>query len=343
VKLPDNATHAAPEVCAVTVTYGARWHLLGEMLRGLEDNCPEAAEVVIVDNGSAQPVRDMLPARSRLRFHVARTAENEGSAAGFARGLAHALESSRAPLLWLLDDDNRPQPGSLAAALDCYRRVGDSWRNAVLSLRPDRVEYVRAARGIRPIVLEENAALGFHVATAVGRLLHRRRPATTAPGTPVPVAYSPYGGILLHREWIGHIGLPERAFYLYGDDHEYTSRIGRHGGRIFLCAASEVRDLETSWNRTDPGAYTFVAKGIDLQKLYYTVRNRTYWEWRETTGSRPIYLLNLAAFLALLTVRGLRKDRSLPAAARALRVVWAALRDGWRGRLGRVDRAADGR
>jgi GT2 family glycosyltransferase len=329
------------EVCVVTVTYGRRWHLLGEVLRSLEAHCPEVTEVVILDNGSPEPIADLLPPASRLRFLVVRNPENEGSAAGFARALAHAAEAACAPLLWLLDDDNRPQPGSLAAALDCYARLGGAWRNAVLSLRPDRIEYVRAAQGVRPVVLEPNAALGFHVASAFGRLLRRSRPAAD-PHRAVPVAYSPYGGFLFHRDWIGRIGLPERDFYLYGDDHEYTARIVRHGGQIYLCAESEVIDLERSWNRGESGPYTFIAKGVDLRKLYYTVRNRTYWEARATTTSRAVYLVNLTAYLALLTARGLRRDRSLPAAARALKVVAAALRDGWHGRLGRADRAAYG-
>ena len=58
----------------------------------------------------------------------------------------------------------------------------------------------------------------------------------------VPVA--PYGGLFFHKKLIDIIGYPMEDLFLYQDDFEYTYRITKNGGKIYLILNSTVKDLE---------------------------------------------------------------------------------------------------
>jgi hypothetical protein len=75
---------------------------------------------------------------------------------------------------------------------------------------------------------------------------------------------------------------------------------------------------------------------MDLTKLYYSIRNRSYFDVRTLRSSSTIYGMNVVAIICLMFLRALRKERRLFPLIPSLRVVLAALFDGWRGRLGRV-------
>jgi serine acetyltransferase/GT2 family glycosyltransferase len=73
-------------------------------------------EVVVVDDGSAVPIRDVVDA-SRFPFALTLCAQpNQGPAAARHRGITLA----RAPLVLSLDDDMRVAPGFLAAHLEAH-------------------------------------------------------------------------------------------------------------------------------------------------------------------------------------------------------------------------------
>ena len=79
-------------VCAVTVTYGDRWHLLRRVLERL---CawPAVARVIIVDNGATYDLRGRTAGAFGLRVEVVGSGRNEGSARGYAIGMKAAREA----------------------------------------------------------------------------------------------------------------------------------------------------------------------------------------------------------------------------------------------------------
>lgn len=326
--------------CVVTVTYGDRFHFLQDVIGAAFD--AGAGMVVVVDNGAASTSRAGIDHLQQVwggRLEVVRLSENWGSAGGFRAGLETARRRAECEFVWLLDDDNAPRPDALLRLWHAYGALGADPGNALLSLRQECKEYVLAAtRGVR-VKIAPNAFLGFHLKDVPRKLWRRLAPADLS-GQPVrfplvSVGYAPYGGFFFHQSWLERVGLPDDRLYLYGDDHEFSLRFVRAGGRIYLCAASEVVDLETSWHHKPVASRPWVSPGVDERRIYYTLRNRVQLEKAFTT-SRIAYWTNACAYLGFLVVTGLLRDRWPRHLVRRVRLLLRALHDGRRDHLGKA-------
>src|SRR3546814_11517948 len=58
--------------------------------------------------------------------------------------------------------------------------------------------------------------------------------------TQMDVEFVPFLGMLVHREMIARIGVPDASFFIAKDDVEYCYRARRAGARIELLAASRI-------------------------------------------------------------------------------------------------------
>lgn len=321
------------QVWVVTVTYGDRAVYVQTVIEAVL--AAGVGGVVLVDNGCTPAARRVLQALP-AQVHCIQLGENAGSAGGYAAGIREAYERG-AEFIWLLDDDNRPAPDALARLLAAYRMLGADPDNVVIGFRPSRKEQRLAVQEGRRIVQHANTFMGFHVRQLPDRLF-RKRTAVLFSGPPpfplIPVDYAPYGGILMHRSWVERAGLPEHRLYLYADDHEYTLRLTAAGARLYLCAPAIVEDLDASWHLQAARRFPWVDPEIDLERLYYSVRNRVWLE-RRFIRRPSIFFLNGAVFLGTIGVISLLRTRSIRFTWRRLHFIWQAMQDGWRGRLGR--------
>lgn len=334
-------TEHPARVAVVTVTYGERWHLLRQVIEELGASQEEVSHIVVVDNGCAVPIASRTgELGSRLQIINVRLEQNTGSAQGFRVGIEAALARTPAAFVWLLDDDNLPGQGALARLLAAQRALGGASGTAVAALRPNIFESVLAARGLMRIRVPENSFLGFHLRLIPEKLLRRLRArqrcgmqgSYACPLT--AVGYAPYGGLLMHRDLVKRIGLPNDQYYLYGDDYEYSSRIAAQGGGLYLCATSEVRDLELSWHRRPGSVHHLFEPAANLARLHYSVRNRAHLEISRFVSSALVWRLNAAVYLTAIAAHSIAVHRRPAATLRRLRLVLAALRDGRAQRLG---------
>lgn len=339
-------------VAVVLVTYGSRDALLASALEGLDQlaDADRVQRIIIVDNGSSETSKDFLArlARHDPRVEVITHGANLGSAGGFRAGLNVAVDSG-CNLIWILDDDNRPEPDALSALL---REITTSSKpSAFLSLRTSRPQYVRYAAGASRVACfgTRDAFLGFSWRKIGDKILHRNAPSRhdlTTASENLQVPYAPYGGLFLHREVLKDIGLPREDFFLYGDDHEFTHRLTRRGVPIFLVPDSRLIDLDSSWNlgtEEGPRRLPFDNFVTDLSdkdiatKIYYSVRNRTYFETRYLVHRPWTYSLNLVSVLVLVVSRAVARSvvmRRLEPVLK-LRSFVRGISDGLIGRLGR--------
>lgn len=327
----------SPAVTVVTVTYGRRWCFLSRVLEALLAE-PAVVEIVIVDNGAQDDIPSRVADLASTKIHLVSTGQNLGSAAGFGRGIAEAYARAKGEFIWLLDDDNRPEPGCLARLLAYYWALGNDPANCLLALRErqrDLVDLVERGYSADP---RPNSFLGFHWRDVPRKIFKRVMPVRpSGMRFPLgPVSYAPYGGFLFHRSWVERVGLPDERFFLYGDDHEYTWRFTRKGARIYLCANCRVEDLDVSWHHRPHDAHPFLSPRADALRLFYGARNRAYFEATCLVRSKAAYAFNVILYVGFMLLKSLVREGDKAAVLRRMRLFFKALRLGWAGELGVV-------
>lgn len=302
-----------PGVCCILVTYGERRRLLQEVIEQLLELEPPVQHVVTVFNGVTYDSQEFVSQFGKHKSIIpVNLPENGGSAHGFSVGITAAIEATRSDYFWLLDDDNKPKPDALEKLISAASLLNYNPEALLLSLREDRWEYQEAAYTGRHQGFRLNAFYNFHLGEMIRNRICRIPPLTRLPkGLPsaplIEVGYAPYGGLFMHRSWVANAGLPNPDYFVYGDDHEYTSRIIAHGGKIFLCATSSIRDIETSWFQNSSfSCHYLLAPDSPALRVYLGLRNRIATERRAFVDSKITYILNAFIFFLKIMVMSWR-------------------------------------
>jgi len=242
-------------VGAVVVTRN-RPALLKRCLAAIDGQTYPAKYLVVIDNASDQPTRDLLAAEVARRdttFHMIRSEENTGGAGGFHIGMRACL-SLPCTHLWLMDDDCEPDRKALEELVAAMSIVG------------------------------EDAVLGGNVFDINGECINTQSVSqrTGANGLPEYPRYLADGLIemgaltfvsfLVPVKLVWKVGLPLKEFFIWGDDHEYSLRLGRVT-RIYQVGKSRVTHLKY-------GGESFgVTNESDYNKIWqyrWVYRNRVF-------------------------------------------------------------------
>ncbi|MBN2656114.1 MAG: glycosyltransferase [Spirochaetales bacterium] len=293
---------------SLIVTYGNRFALLEKTISACLSE--GIGRVVVVDNNSDKESRAQLQnleAESPV-ITVLYQDRNLGSAGGYKKGLEYIRSScSDCDFIWLLDDDNKPVEDSLRQLKDYWQANNlDYHKTALMSYRPDRTAYrIAIRRGNPDYVLERpDSFWGFHLLSILGkviRVLKRRMGKTLYRENEAirsgQISVATYGGMFFHKSLLDTIGYPDEDYYLYADDHQWSYRITKRGGAIFLLLDSVLEDIDRSWNVRDNTSTVFdvIGKGSGF-RIYYTVRNRILFEKENLVQKYPLYRLNLFLF-----------------------------------------------
>lgn len=331
------STNTKGLVCAVTVTYGNRRHLLLPVLTTLLEE-EKVGKIVVVSNGAEWNVRALANELAPGGVDVFEIDKNRGSAAGFATGIRRAFDLG-AEFIWLLDDDNQPEKGSLSELLSAYARLRSHYPEdglAVAAFRPVRRPDLAAGVAVEFLSKQRPSSFWrFHILDVPARLWlrvrrDRLRQRKRLPPT-IEVNATPYGGTLFHRSVVERHGLPREDFVLYGDDVEFSCRITRNGGGIHLVTSARVVDLEGPWTGKRRSALPFRdwLEAEDEVRAFYSARNGTYLDSHCRPHTAAVLELNrriycFALWLNALTLR--RLDR--------YRLLQEAIHDGLAGCLG---------
>lgn len=328
---------SAPRVSVVVVTYGSRADLLRQVMAGLVGQSWQPALVIIVDNGASPPpqtVIDTVP-HSWL-VEVVPMGTNRGSAAGFGAGMERALELG-SDLVWLLDDDNVPQPSALAHLLRRWEQSTEPTATAFAAMRRDRRKYVEAASGLPSMKFSpRNSFMGFSLLERVRSRFKASRSGRDGTATAdLVLDFAIYGGLLIPSAVLQRTGLPDAKYFVYLDDRDFTTRITLAGGRIVLVPDAIIEDVDDSWGG-DIGSHfpALFNRSIRDNKLYYTVRNAVHYERRYLLSAKIAYLANVLAHISIAAVVTLSRGAGPTFVLRRLVLLRRAVVDGWCGRLG---------
>lgn len=296
----------AYKICVVTVTYGNRVRFLKQQLEKLLSE-EYISFVIINDNASTPPVSNWINHHQKIKLITQK--QNMGSAFGYHEALKYAIHNTDANFFWLLDDDNVPEADTLTNLLRYWNELpgGDDLK-ALSCLRPDRSIHQKILRGANPsdYYLVPNNFMGFHLWRIVKNQLRKFNNKSGQLRQYAKMPYVPYGGFFIHREGINRIGFPDKRFFLYVDDSEYTHRITKEGGCIYLISCAVVKDVDPSQGINYKGSF-FRSKILDLWnfRTYYQVRNRIYFYSRETIKRKWIFWLNKKLYLLALLCKAI--------------------------------------
>ncbi len=332
---------------AVIVTYGNRFHLLKQVI----DNAlaEGAIKIIVVDNNSAQESKEKLKAYENElgsnKIKVLYLDDNYGSAGGFKRGIEEAYNDPQCDFIWLFDDDNVPENGALRKLLEVWNNLECDNKTTMIALCSYRKKLSFHLKTIgkdnKDITLgPKNSFLGFSVKYLpikiirfIRRLIESKikkqkelRSLDRIDGIVSFIKVAPYGGMFFHKDLINKIGFPNENFFIYADDHEWSYRITKSGGKIILVFGSIINDIETSWHLEKLSIFHSIKEGPKL-RVYYSIRNRVYFEKHNLIENFTAYKLNIFVFKLILKFF-IDKERYT--------LVSRAIEDGLNGKLGKI-------
>lgn len=327
------------KTCVVTVTYADRYPLLSQMLERVISLGIQ--HVIIVDNGSH------LVSAGKLKSYAAKHPEsvslfrlkkNIGSAGGYKLGIQKAIDTD-AEYIWLIDDDTLPATDALNILFKVYENQAKHHKInklALLAFRHDHHANIDMGFKSRHAYPRPGSFWGFHIMDLpfkIWRRTHWGRTTVLPESIPeiISIPWAPYSGFLFHRDVVSQLGLPDERFVLYGDDTEYTARLTRSGGHIFLVTKACLIDLDASWNikkRYNNSFKGWLLGGQNF-RAYYAARNQTFLDLK-FWGNNGIWLrVNLGIYLIGLLIYALilhRVDR--------FHLIIKAVRDALNNKLG---------
>ncbi|MDK2922252.1 MAG: hypothetical protein PWR24_1809 [Desulfonauticus sp.] len=334
------------KVCVVTVTYGDRFHFLKQVI----DACFKEGvdKAIVVDNGSVLISKEKLKKyekENKERLKVIYLNENSGSAYGYKVGLQDAYNCKECDFIWLLDDDNKPLENSLNILLNFWSSLevdNKEEKIALLSYRFKKEQMAKESIINKLIVGKKNSFMGFHIKDLPKKILKHlkirvnlitdKKEKTQATNVNVKygvVPVAPYGGLFIHKNILNKIGYPNEEFFLYADDHDWTNRITKNSGKIYLLLDSKIDDLELSWHvpkSVKDTAFSIISRG-NPQRVYYSVRNRVFFEINNLVDNKVIYWMNIFVYLLFISFSSTKN----------LKLIIKAIKDGYKGKLGKLE------
>jgi GT2 family glycosyltransferase len=242
-------------VAAVVVTRN-RPALLKRCLDALDSQTYPASQVVVIDNASDQPTRDLLALEAAHRdssFHPIRLEENTGGAGGFHAGMDACL-SLPCSHVWLMDDDCEPDSQAIAELVAAAAIVGE---DAVL--------------GGNIVDLNDESVNVQSISQRLGTNCVPQYPLHLAEGL-LEVSALTFVSFLVSIELVRKVGLPLKEFFIWGDDTEYSRRLARFT-RLYQVGKSKTKHLKSG----DGSQSLF--KEQDRNKIpqyYWLYRNRLF-------------------------------------------------------------------
>lgn len=284
---------------ARTIAVVVHWQDPDDTLGCVASCAGECDAVIVVDNGSREPVGERLAAAAPEAVHL-RNAENLGYAGGANVGIREAIRRG-ADVVLVLNNDVRLRPGATAAA----RRVLDA---------DPRVAIV----GAKVLAREDPTRLWLAWGDVTWRqslVALRGADAPDGPRWNVERDVDWVGGCTLWMRTaaLEAIGLLDEEFFAYHEEVEWCVRAARRGWRVVYCPTAVVTHTgrgSTGGDRAVRIRTYFAARNSILFARRHGTPAERAQLWAFLVGTLPLQLawnaLRGRAGVTWLKVRGLR-------------------------------------
>ena len=261
-------------ICGVVVTYNRK-----EVLRGCLDallaQTHPVDRIIVVDNASTDGTGEFLATHGYdLSRHIEHLLlpENVGGAGGFHAGFERAL-TLQPEWIWAMDDDGLAHSECLQRLLDAPAAAGP-FRGPTVLVREQMDD-----PGNDKLAFEGGAV------TPHGVLPLRTRGDLEALAVDgVVTGYAcVFNGVLIRRDAAQRIGLPDKKFFIWGDEWDYVFRAREAGIPLTTIIAAlywHPRDRTQRATIRFAGTEYDVPRADSPQRNYLLIRNHGYLAYR---------------------------------------------------------------
>lgn len=239
-----------PTVTAMIVTYN-RLPLLKEAIQKvLAQDTPALKHLIVVNSASTDGTRAYLDQLTDPRLIVTHMSENLGGAGGFNWGMRQFMTLTQDDYVWVMDDDSMPTETALSKLL------------ALFAAQP------QAGWAASKVIWTDGDWSKMNVpAPLVGNATTLLQDQTRW----LPIKQATFVSTIFSRTVIAQIGLPQKEYFIWGDDIEFTQRATQVSAGFF------VRDsivVHASQANPKPGDIVGETNIDRLPRYYYEYRNR---------------------------------------------------------------------
>lgn len=290
----------------VIVTYN-RLQLLKECIHAVQAQTYKINKIIVVDNASTDGTYEWLEENRTQDMIIIHQEKNGGGAAGYYYGLEYAANHKMDWIL-LIDDD-------AILERDFLEKIYGEMIN-----RTGSDSNVLAYSGT---VKSAGEISCFHRGYNRGRLLYRRFnvPEEKYLDRTFEYDYASFCGLMVSGKVIEVIGLPEKNYFIWFDDTEYSLRL-RKISRI-VNVSSAVLDHRTEENQRNKRGW----------KEYYGIRNKIDMV-KKHYGKLALFIVVVKEYFCIIRDAGKDLRQGYPGVLKRGRIRVMAVRDGMKGKLG---------
>lgn len=254
-------------ITSITVAFNPDPIRLAQQLASLRD---QVDEIIIVDNGSDQPVMKSLAQTEIMRsigelasIKSIVLAENQGIASGFNIGI-DAARKSGVDFVLLLDDDSVP-------AADMVSKLCTGYQQAAIACAPNRV----AAVGPRIVDSRDEHDYPF---IRLGWFRNQHVRCSISRQNLVDCDFLISSGSLIVMSVLDEIGKFDETLFIDSVDLEWCFRVRRN--RLSLCGICDAQLHHRLGEHRRVVWHKFVLVVHSPLRIYYITRNRILLYWR---------------------------------------------------------------
>lgn len=235
-------------IVACVVTYN-RKDKLKNCINALLSQNYKNFDILIVDNASTDGTRASI---QKLiddgKLSYVNTGKNLGGAGGFNYAIKNVAISYK--YIWMMDDDTYPMSRALSSLVDKANMLNDQFGFlSSLTKWTDGSVCIMNMQTVKKQIFDNEKALENYM---------------------IPVSTASFVSLFFKSEMARKFGLPIKEFFLWGDDTEYTERIGSDGGFLVLDSVV-VHDMHEN-----VGVDIVCNEISRVSRYYMAVRNRIY-------------------------------------------------------------------
>nr|WP_248705776.1 glycosyltransferase family 2 protein [Convivina sp. LMG 32447] len=238
-------------VSAAIVTYN-RLELLKESLAAVLAQSDYLSHVIVVNNKSTDGTAEYLDQLDDPRLVIYNSPDNLGGAGGFNQAVKLFANELDDDFIWLMDDDTVVEPDALKYLVEFMEEHPQT------SFVNSQVRW--GALDGNPSWMNVTAPRGFTWALNLDR---------ENPG--VEVVNATFVSVMFSRQMVGMVGLPQKEYFIWGDDMEYTNRLADvYRGYTVINSIAVHKSKEN----TLPGDIIRERDASRLWRYRYEYRNR---------------------------------------------------------------------